>query len=188
MTILSQEYLSTSLPGSTGLLYQLSKNRKASTIIGWSASTVENTFHSGRRRPALIDLFRIYDIKVTLSECCRKQKTLSKTEFANLVFKGVVGRKRDRGMGFSDITCSNKTIKRLIDKHSIQEGKRQFKMHARIAAERDARNAYSMHVIVSAFCEDLIPNLIINWYATQYVISCKPKSTGILLRPKCPIG
>jgi hypothetical protein len=58
-------------------------------------------------------------------------------------------------------------------KHRLNLGAKtaQLKTHARIAAEADPRNSFSMGIMNKAFSENLLSSMIFNWDATQYGIS-----------------
>ena len=60
------------------------------------------------------------------------------------------------------------------NENDISQGKRQFKKHARIAAEADPRNAYSMVAMTTAFAKDLSPHLIMNWDVNSIHCGVKP--------------
>jgi hypothetical protein len=53
----------------------------------------------------------------------------------------------------------------------IKGRKAQVKPPARINAEKDCRNAFSMFCLASAFSEGLMKEMVFNWDATQYKIS-----------------
>jgi hypothetical protein len=57
-----------------------------------------------------------------------------------------------------------------------------LKTDARIEAEADPRNAFSMICMVKAFCEDLDMKLIFNWDATQYIVSEDLQKNGVYIK------
>jgi hypothetical protein len=63
---------------------------------------------------------------------------------------------------------------------------KQFKTHARIVAEADPRNAYSMYLKSKAFCSQLFPEMIFNWNATQYVVNSDGDESGIFIKAELP--
>lgn len=68
-------------------------------------------------------------------------------------------------------TIDPKTINVIMEKMGLLEVMPQVKTSARVNAEADPRNAYTMIAMMKAFCEDLNPHMIFNWDATQFVVT-----------------
>lgn len=75
-----------------------------------------------------------------------------------------------RGIPCENVAISEKTFRRYKNALQANSRKAQLKTVARKVAERDVRNAFTMHCMAAAFCEDLIAAMIFNWDATTYLI------------------
>jgi hypothetical protein len=87
-----------------------------------------------------------------------------------------------RGLPPITQSLSKATKYRYFDRVELQKGKVQHKTHARIVAESDPRNALSMHALVAAFCRHLMPAMIGNFDATQFVVSQERPDSGYFIR------
>jgi hypothetical protein len=163
---------------------------KQSTFFEWKKkydNLVEknvNEFHEGRGRPHLLDAEAFDMIHNAVTDACNQQKALSPTQYEELVMKGIAETKCRRGEAPTGNSCSKEFISGVKKLQEVGVNEVQFKTRARIEAEADPRNAYSMHVLVVAFCEDLSPNLIFNWDATQFVVGFDPASKGVYIKPE----
>jgi hypothetical protein len=141
-----------------------------------------NLFHGKCGKPAYLHEELLELVKKIISDSCRRQKSLTPAQFRHLLLKASEVAKTQRGLAPTGVTCSRQYISDFKKYYDVGSQEVQFKTHARIEAESDPRNAYSMHVMAAAFCEDLSPNLIFNWDATQYVVSYDPESKGVFIK------
>lgn len=163
-----------------------------STFRDWvhGYETWQNTgmllLHETKGKPKKLDEVGVGDLKASVIARVRAQNTPSKLEFKDMVKAQIVNTRKRKGIDIGEGTCSDRYIYELKKKFDFSEGVRQFKTHARITAEADPRNAYSMYVMVKAFCSELYPEMIFNWDATQYVVEPEKNGTGIFIKSELP--
>ena len=97
------------------------------------------------------------------------------------VLKAIADTKASRGLGSQGVSCSATFINRLKTVQDIDEQEFQYKTSARIEAESDPRNAYSMYVMMTTYCESLSPILPPNWDATQYMVKFASVLKGLVI-------
>jgi hypothetical protein len=127
-------------------------------------------FHENRGRPRIFTETATENIVDTVKEKEAKQEAPSQRKFREICHDALVTEKRRRNKAPVAEEPSQSTYQRL--KRSIKATVRtvQLKTPARIVAEADPRNVYSMITMIKALCEFLDPNMIFNFDNTQYVI------------------
>jgi hypothetical protein len=145
-------------------------------------TTGMDTLHDRVGRPAIIDKEGEQNLAKLLADCHKEQRSPNKRSFTELVAAEATNTKRRRGIGGEAKTPSWHTVNRLKIKLQVTQGQGQTKTHARIAAESDPRNAYSMICMVKAFCDQLSPEMIGNWDATQFVVQSDGDTTLLYIK------
>lgn len=138
-----------------------------------------NTFHDKGGRPPALDESSKQSIKEKVIQATRAQTSLTKRKFRELCGEEHIETLKRRNIACCNRKLHSKTIKTYFNSIEAATKQGQSKTNARIVAERDPRNAYSMHAMVAAYCEELVPHLIFNWDATQFVIS--PEGETVLV-------
>jgi hypothetical protein len=127
-----------------------------------------DSLHDSPGRPPLFDESSKENIQQTILNRNEEQKSFKKSQTADIFLEEVREVKRRRGE-VDDASISKETLRKYVKEFDIEAKVGQFKTKARITAEADPRNAYTMFAMASAFCEDLSPLMIGNWVATQFV-------------------
>jgi hypothetical protein len=139
-----------------------------------------------RGRPPYLDYCATEEVKRRLNLLVKTQKTPGTEEFAGLLQRGITETKQRKGAFVGCPTISKEFVRVFRKANEVSVCKRQFKTKARIDAESDPRNAFSMIAMVSAFCQQLHNNMIFNWDATQFYVEDSPEGTGLLIRAELP--
>ncbi len=124
--------------------------------------------HPGR--PTIIDEQSMDDITRELIIHHKEQDCFKRKRLHEVICREVNNTNRRRGHADNVTKIGKSTFTKLIGKLEATPKSCQAKPVARIVAELDPRNAYSMACMVLAFCDDLDEHLIINWDATQFVL------------------
>lgn len=148
-----------------------------------------DNFYEGTGRPPILDYDGYNDVRADVIMLCNGQKAPKPRDVRMLVSRHGVKTKERRNIGAVERSVSRTTIlniKRAID---LGEKHGQFKTHARVVAENDPRNAYSMTVMAHAFSEQLDPQMIFNWDATQFIISAEGTNVMVYVKDEidCPL-
>lgn len=127
-------------------------------------------FHDKPGHPALYNEEAIETIIDNLVKAQEGQRTYTEAGFREMCYEVLSAAKAKENRAPAYYEPSKSTLGRL--KRVIKVTKRavQLKTPARVVAEADPRNAYTMYVMVQALCQDLDPNMIFNFDNTQYVI------------------
>lgn len=171
----------------TGRKFARSKNIDEKTLRRWVNQRQEyvqrgvNTVYDGPGNPPILDKDAEKQILDSVTDLVRTQKTPSTAKVEDMVVHGVRETLRRRGMVKNCDSVSKSYLRSLFHKLRLHKCKVQTKTSARIEAEADPRNMYSMICLVKAFCENLPPRLIFNWDATQYITSNDLHATGVYI-------
>jgi hypothetical protein len=138
-------------------------------------------FHDKGGRPPLLDEQGVAELKANVGTK-KNQKGMNKRTFRLAVTSASTSTNARRGKGPQKKPPSRQTIRRVKKAANLGEGKGQVKTSARIVAEGDPRNAYSMVCMASAFCQQLRPEMICNWDATQFVIQSDGDNTLLYVK------
>jgi hypothetical protein len=142
--------------------------------------------HSRSGRPCKLDQQGIDDVLGLIKATVRAQHAPDKEAVKQMIIRSANDTKRRRGEESFETQVSKTYFHTFAEEHGLVEAKVQLKTDARIEAEADPRNAYSMICLVKAYCEGLDPNLILNWDATQYVVSDDLQRKGIYIKAEKP--
>lgn len=126
---------------------------------------------SGSGRPRKIDCTGSENILTELAKRTRAQHAPNRAEFKAMVVTEMAESAKRRNIAVAAPTVSRRTMWNY--RHSLNLGAKtaQLKTLARIAAEADPRNSFTMGIMNKAFSENLLSSMIFNWDATQYEIS-----------------
>lgn len=144
-----------------------------------------NRVHNGGGRPRLLDTIAEDFVRTSISNLVRQQHTPTYHEVKLLIVRGAQETQHRRGFtsGSLDVeTVSETYVRNFFKALKLEKGTVQLKTNARIIAEADPRNAYSMICLVKGFCDGLSPRLIFNWDATQFVISDDLHAKGVYIK------
>jgi len=133
-------------------------------------NTGVDTFHDGGGRPCYLDEENFNLLKQTIEELNLAQKSPDQKQFRELVFKFIKKSMTDRNTGVEIVDISDSFVSEVRNRLGAALIKSQHKPSARIKAESDPRNTYTMSAMAHAFCEFLDGNMIFNWDATQYIV------------------
>ena len=128
-------------------------------------------FYDKGGRPPLLDATSELAVTTQLINATKDQRSIRKRDFSKLCSEQAVENRKRRNIGVTHLTISPTTSRRYKARLNVGEKQGQFKTQARIEAERDPRNAYSMIAMATAFSSQLSPHMIFNWDATQFVIN-----------------
>ena len=87
-----------------------------------------------------------------------------------------------RGVAEAKFQVSRNTIGRIMSELNASAVEAQKKTHARIFAESDPRNNYTMGIMLYTFCMALVSNMFFNWDATQYTVSLDNTGKVIIVK------
>jgi hypothetical protein len=138
--------------------------------------------HSREGRPCKLDEEGVAEVLATIKSAWRKQQVTMPCDVDRVIMHSVGATKRRKGVDSFGETVSKTYVRRFKEAHDLVDGKVQLKTDARIEAEADPRNAYSMICLVKAFCEGLDAKLILNWDATQYIVSNELQQSGVYIK------
>ena len=126
---------------------------------------------AGSGRPRRLDGTGYEIVEAYLIQKVHENKAPTKLDFKTQVLEQVGETSRRRNIETPDPEIGAKTLWRYKDEMDVAACHAQLTTHARLAAQADPRNSYSMGVMVAAFCPTLLDSMIFNWDATQYGIS-----------------
>lgn len=140
-------------------------------------------FYGSKGRPRKIDVKAIENLKHKLITASEQQHTANKRGFAQVCNEGAAETLKRRGIGCGEsVVVSQRTMDRTIHEAKVSKGECQHKTKARIDAEADPRNAYSMYCMANAFTSDEHPEMMFNWDATQYVLGTEKGKVGYTVK------
>lgn len=163
-------------------------NIAPTTFCGWYKNytkykeTGELQLCGKRGRQALIDAEGLLKVKQKISELNKSQKSANKGELKKILVENINLTLGRRGYAPTAETLSDNAIKKYKELCDIGKGTVQHKTHARIVAEGDPRNALSMHALVVAFCTNLVPQMIGNFDATQFIVDQENPDEGYCIK------
>jgi hypothetical protein len=159
------------LPQSTFATWKQKRDLKEKTGV--------DTFHEERGRPRLVDHTSGIDLQLWVDKRRREQNCVSTAEWSEQFHVEMEKTQKRRVTADHPARPQPKMLKRAHSstrddykqQYDFSTVKAQQKPNARVFAEADPRNAFSMAVMCKAWTEDLDPSMIFNWDATQFVIS-----------------
>lgn len=128
-----------------------------------------NLMYEGQGRPRALDGVAEREIITEVTEAYMSQKSFRPRTLNSKIREKAVQTKARRGLVMTG-ELHQRTVRDYKKRMKIDTVVCQNKTAARIEAEADPRNVYSMHVMVKAACTNLNPNLIMNWDSTQFVV------------------
>lgn len=152
-------------------------NISKATFDGWwkkyeiMLETGIDNFGDGPGRDPYLDAEGTANITKWIDDRRANLNAPTTKEVHNKINEEVKASYQRRNKHCGHIEISQSTFKMYKTFMGLTERKAQYKPKARIEAEKDVRNAFSMFCLAKAFCSDLSPEMIINWDATQYRIS-----------------
>lgn len=148
-----------------------SMKRMIATYQSDQESGISTFRDSGSGRPPKIDSAGNESIMTELAKRTRAQHAPNRAEFKAMIVTEITESAKRRNIADVAPTVSRRTMWNY--KHRLNLGAKtaQLKTHARIAAEADPRNSFSMGIMNKAFSDNLLSSMIFNWDATQYGIS-----------------
>ncbi len=141
-----------------------------------------NNFHKGRGRPRIFTPLATKKVADTLSKRVKAQKTPNRIEFRDICVSAIQEDLGRNGKAEVAKLPSASTIKRLQADIKAYRKVVQKKTPARVSAEADPRNTYSMFILMKAFAGNLKPSMIFNFDNTQYVIDKDADNTFICVK------
>lgn len=139
---------------------------------------------SGSGRPRKLDKVGGQNVLTELAKRTRDQHAPNRAEFQAILIKEVEQSSKRRNIANVCPTIVPKTMWNYKSILKLGLKTAQLKTHARITAEGDPRNSFSMAVMNKAFSEKLHSSMIINWDATQYGISPDKDDMCVYLKGK----
>lgn len=133
-------------------------------------------------RPTKLDAKGVQEALGTIQSLVDAQNTPSKEGVGVILGMAASATMKRRGEAAVLKTISKTYLHMFRQKYGLVEAQLQLKTDARIEAEADPRNPYSMICLVKAYCEGLDRNLIMNWDSTQYIVSEELLSKGIFIK------
>jgi len=137
--------------------YNINENRLKDWVKRYNKGLC---LHDRSGRPTSIDEDSASDFRLWLMEQRQAQRTPRVKEVKNHIIEAVKKTKRARGQFDNDGDIHRRTIKRFKVSMDCRQGKGQTKTEARIEAEGDIRNAYSMAIMFLSFCSQLHSTMI----------------------------
>lgn len=138
--------------------------------------------HSKGGRPKQIDESGVGDVLGAIGNLVNAQHAPPTSVLGELLVRAAQQTKRRRGESGASESVSKTFLYEFMEKHDLGKATVQLKTDARIEAEADPRNAFSMICLVKGYCEGLDTNLIMNWDATQYIVSDELQFKGIYIK------
>lgn len=173
--LLCQEYIrSKQSPDLFALAHQIpvtSMKRMIAKYRSDQESGISTFRDSGSGRPSKIDSAGSENILTELAKRTRAQHAPNRAEFKAMVVSEMEESAKRRNIAVAAPTVSKRTMWNYKKRLNLGARTAQLKTHARIAAEADPRNSFSMGIMNKAFSENLLSSMIFNWDATQYGIS-----------------
>ena len=143
-------------------------------------------FHDDRGgRPSKLDDTGSANLCRFINEKQTSQNAATLEEVNNEILEEIKNTLERRGIGNGDAgtkTVTTRTMYNIRQSHECEEGKCQFKTHARIINEADVRNVYSMICMLWAFCAISSPCVVFNWDATQFYVSMEGSETAVYIK------
>jgi hypothetical protein len=173
--LLCQEYIRSLMsPELFSIAHEIpltSMKRMIAKYLSDQESGISTFRDSGSGRPPKIDFMGSENILTALAKRTRAQHAPNRAEFKAMIVTEMTESAKRRNIADIAPTISRRTMWNY--KHRLNLGAKtaQLKTHARIAAEADPRNSFSMGIMNKAFSENLMSSMIFNWDATQYGIS-----------------
>lgn len=128
-------------------------------------------------RPTKLDAKGVQEALGTIQSLVDAQNTQLKEGVGVILGMAASATMNRRGEA-SVLQISKTYLHNFRQKYGLVEAQLQLKSDARIEAEADPRNPYSMICLVEAYCEGLDRNLIMNWDSTQYIVSEELQARG----------
>ena len=136
------------------------------------ASSGISTFRdSGSGRPPKLDATAKEAISELLQKRRGDQNAPNRAEFKAIVLKEVEQTSKRRNIADTRPKLSSQSLRSYKKSMELGERVAQLKTSARIDAEKDPRNSFSIAVMIEAFCKHHSPAMLFNWDATQYALS-----------------
>lgn len=150
------------------------------TFRGWCTkyNTLQHTgmdlFHDHGGHPELLDEPAKKKVKLELESKVLAQKCPDRHEVSAALGAAAGETLNRRHIGHGTVAISETSRRNFEKEFDLSFRKTQFKTEARTIAEADLRNVLSMVALAYAFSENLLPNMIFNWDATQYTVRGDP--------------
>jgi hypothetical protein len=132
--------------------------------------TKVNEFHRTRGRPALLDSPAKGRLTAALMAKKKAQNSQKNTGFCELIREHIEKAHDINGVAGASFKVHRNTVANIKKSIKADVVACQHKTAARVFAESDMRNNYTMAVMLFAFTRGLVPYMIFNWDATQYSI------------------
>lgn len=137
------------------------------------------TMHGKRGRPRLLDEEGVEHFKNKIQRLEQEQHSPSRGETHHLMNIAARETRIRNARGVQSIKkISSRSIARYRTMANLIIRKRQFKTRARVRAESDPRNAYTMFCMIKAFGDEDLPATIANFDATQFVVLADSSPLG----------
>lgn len=131
---------------------------------------------------SLIDDQGILDIREKLLKRELEQDTADEKALLTFLHDALEETADRRGIVGKPRKLTKETINFYKQEIQVKKVAVQHKSNARIVAERDPRNVFTMHCLVKAFCKDLHPSMIGNFDATQFVVHNERDFHGYIVK------
>lgn len=135
-------------------------------------------------RPTKLDATGVQEALGTIKSLVDSQNSGNGSLLGIGVFLGMAASATMKRRGEASVLkpISKTYLHMFRQKYGLVEAQLQLKTDARIEAEADPRNPYSMICLVKAYCEGLDRSLIVNWDSTQNIVSEELLSKGIFIK------
>ena len=129
-----------------------------------------DTIHSKKGRPPVLDEIGERNLVEKLTNSEQQQTSVKEKDFPNLICEEAEETLNRRNISICVDSADPKTVKKYKRKLNLKKVTGQSKSSARITAEKDLRNNFSMAVLLKAYSENLNPALKMNMDYTQFYI------------------
>jgi hypothetical protein len=141
-----------------------------------------DTFYDQRGRPRFLDSQGYSSLLSQLVKKKKEQITVSTYKFRDFITEEIGASASRRGVADAKFRVCRNTIGSIMTELNASAVEAQKKTHARIFAESDPRNNYTIAVMLYTFCMALVANMFFNWDATQYTISLDNTGKFIIVK------
>ena len=119
-------------------------------------------------RPPLLDETSKSNILQWIDDRVELQNCPNRMEIKQQMNKEIIDTFARRGIVRLDYSVDARTFNVYYEELKLSEYLGQPKTEARITAEADVRNVWSMYCMAEAFCKDMPSCMIFNWDATTF--------------------
>lgn len=127
-------------------------------------------FYNERGRPPLLDDIAIKSVVNFVETKRKEQNAADEHELRTFMCNEMQNTMQRRGYQGAPVNACRNTLKSYEKVMKLVSVKGQLKTPARVRAEADIRNVYTMYAMCAAYTSASDEGMIFNWDATQYKI------------------